>query len=159
MHGTNGKRKGSETESEMFMVSDRPRVEKVRKKEKKSHVFCSIVVCVELSQSLTEAVGQPPSDLVQDVPLVVVTESPGHLVVSHVGAVSVLAPESGKGGGIVETEESLLAVLPVDHVVVGRLLEHAQGELPQLGRSWDIWREGGRDIDQCLVLSIACMEQ
>lgn len=89
-------------------------------------------------QSLAETVGQPSSDLAENVPLVVVTQCPCHLVIRHTRSVSVLSPQGSESRGVVETKEPLLLVLPRDHVGVLRLAEYSKSKLPELGRGWDI---------------------
>ena len=49
-----------------------------------------------------------------------------------------LAPESGKGLGIVETKQSFLAFLPGHHVLVLWLFQDAESELPELGTGGDV---------------------
>ncbi len=111
---------------------------------------------VEFSQPVAEAVGQSPSNLLENVPLVIVAKSPSDLIVSHVGSISVFPPESGKGLGIVETEETFLLILPADHVVVFRLLEDPQSELPELSRAWNVCTKGNKSHMEarCLLFII-----
>ena len=63
-----------------------------------------------------------------------------------------LAPESGEGRSIVESEQTFFSVLPVDHVVVRRLLQHTESELPELCGGWDIC--GKQERDKVCVLMI-----
>ena len=79
----------------------------------------------------------------ENVPLVVVAKGSGDFVVGHVGSVSVLPPESSKGLGVMETKQSFLLILPAHHVLVLRLLQNSQCELPKLSRARDICSEEG----------------
>ena len=104
----------------------------------------SYVAEVELAESLGESVGEPATDLLQNIPLVVVAQSSGDLVIGHLGTIAVFAPEGGKGLGVVEAEESLFSLLPRYHVFVLWLLQDSESELPQLSTGGDIWRERER---------------
>ena len=97
-----------------------------------------IITGIEFVQSFTKPVGQPSSHLVQNVSFVVIAQCPCHFVIGHVRSISVLAPKCCKGVGIMEPKQAFFSVLPVHHVVIGRLLQNPQGELPQLSRGWYI---------------------
>lgn len=92
----------------------------------------SLFVCVQLAQSLAEAIGQASSNLVQNVSFVIITQSPGNFIISHAGSVSVFSPQGSEGLSVTEAEKALLLVLPRHHVLILGLLDHTQGELPEL---------------------------
>jgi len=67
---------------------------------------------VELAEPLGKAIGEPASNLLQNVPFIVVTKCSCNFVIGHCGTISVFPPQGSKGLGVVESKESLLLVLP-----------------------------------------------
>ena len=96
------------------------------------------VAKIQLAQPLCEPVGEASTDLLQNVPLVIVAKCPRDLVVGHLGTIPVFSPQGGKSLGVVEAKQPFFSFLPRHHVLVLRLLEDAEGELPQLSTRWDI---------------------
>ena len=85
---------------------------------------------VEFVEPSAKTVRKPATNLVENVTLVVVAQGSCNLVIGHVGTISVLSPQGSECLGIVESKETLLSVLPVDHVVVLGLLQDSKCELP-----------------------------
>ena len=96
-------------------------------------VIDGLFVCVQLAQSLAKAIGEASSNLVQNVSLVIITQSPGNFIIGHAGSISVFSPQGCEGLSITEAEQPLLLVLPRHHVLILGLLDHTQSELPELG--------------------------
>ena len=92
----------------------------------------SNITKVHFAEPFRESVGESTADRFKNVSLVVISQCSCDFIVRHVRAISVLAPECGKGWRILESEEALLSVLPGHHVAVFVLLQNAQSELPEL---------------------------